>query len=304
MTDTSPRPDIAHQTPATFERSFRVRFYECDPYGHVNHANFLRYIQETAFDASAAAGYDFERYRKLGHQWLIRETDITYLRPLVFGDSVIVRTWVGDFRRVRSRRMYELRRMDGSELVARASTEWVYLNSETLRPASIPAEMVEAFSHSAMTTGERREPFPEMPPPPAGVFEIRRRVEWRDLDPAGHVNNANYLAYIEECNTQVAAYFGWPLDRIMAANMAIVARRYRIEYLEPAVIDDEVAVTTYIANVRRSTAERFHEIRRVADGKLLARATALWVFIDLTTGRPIRIPNDFMDSFRPNVAAT
>ena len=124
------------------------------------------------------------------------------------------------------------------------------------------------------------------------------------LDPAGHVNNANYLAYIEECNTQVAAYFGWPLDRIMAANMAIVARRYRIEYLEPAVIDDEVAVTTYIANVRRSTAERFHEIRRVADGKLLARATALWVFIDLTTGRPIRIPNDFMDSFRPNVAVT
>ena len=45
-------------------------------------------------------------------------------------------------------------------------------------------------------------------------------------------------------------------------------------------------------------------IRRLADGKLLARATALWVFIDLTTGRPIRIPNDFMDSFRPNVAAT
>ena len=154
MTDSSPRPDIANQTPDTFERSFRVRFYECDPYGHVNHANFLRYIQETAFDASAAAGYDFERYRKLGHQWLIRETDITYLRPLVFGDSVIVRTWVGDFRRVRSRRMYELRRMDGSELVARASTEWVYLNSETLRPASIPAEMVDHIEIKPADPGE------------------------------------------------------------------------------------------------------------------------------------------------------
>ena len=41
------------------ERAFRVRQYECDPYGHVNHANYLRYMQEAAFDASAAVGYDF-----------------------------------------------------------------------------------------------------------------------------------------------------------------------------------------------------------------------------------------------------
>ena len=39
----------------THERTFRVRHYECDSYGHVNHANYLRYMQEAAFDASAAA---------------------------------------------------------------------------------------------------------------------------------------------------------------------------------------------------------------------------------------------------------
>ncbi len=45
------------------ERAFRVRSYECDGYGHVNHANYLRYMQEAAFDASAAAGYDLEIIR-------------------------------------------------------------------------------------------------------------------------------------------------------------------------------------------------------------------------------------------------
>ena len=44
------------------ERTFRVRYYECDAYGHVNHANYLRYMQETAFDASAAVGYEIARY--------------------------------------------------------------------------------------------------------------------------------------------------------------------------------------------------------------------------------------------------
>ena len=126
--------DPATSTVPYLERSFRVRHYECDAYGHVNHANYLRYMQEAAFDASAAAGYDIARYEADGRQWLVRETDITYLRPLVYGDTVIVRTWVADFRRVRSRRAYALRLAGSDEPVATATTEWVLLDSATLRP--------------------------------------------------------------------------------------------------------------------------------------------------------------------------
>jgi len=287
---------------AVLERAFRVRHYECDAYGHVNHANYLRYMQEAAFDASAAVGYDVARYEAGGLQWLVRETDITYLRPLVYGDTVIVRTWVADFRRVRSRRAYALRLAGSDEPVATASTEWVLLDSATLRPATIPPEIIAAFHHPGVTAGERREPFPVAPPEPSGTFRMRRRVEWRDIDPAGHVNNANYLAYIEECNVGVAAAHGWPMARMMAASLGIVARRYRIEYRQPALLDDELEVTTYISDVKRATAVRHNTIRRVADGALLARAHALWVFIDLATGRPRRIPPDFMAAFQSNVA--
>ena len=76
--------------PFTYSRTFRVRYYECDAYGHLNNANYLRYMQETAFDASAAAGYDLQAYEALGHFWLIRETDIEYRRPLRYDDSVTV----------------------------------------------------------------------------------------------------------------------------------------------------------------------------------------------------------------------
>lgn len=295
-------PDNDHPVPV-LERAFRVRSYECDAYGHVNHANYLRYMQEAAFDASAAVGYDVARYRALGQHWLIRETDVTYLRPLVYGDTVIVKTWVSDVRRVRSRRAYELRLAGSDEPVATATTEWVYLDTGTLRPATIPPEMIAAFRYPGAKPGERREPFPEAPPPPAGVFRLRMPVEWRDIDQAGHVNNANYLAYIEECNVGATAAFGWPLERVMAFGVGIVARRYRIEYREPAVMGDELDVTSYLSDLKRATAVRHNEIRRAADGALLARANALWVFVDLASGRPIRIPNEFMESFRPNVAA-
>ena len=38
--------------PRTFIRPFRIRYYECDPYGHVNNANYLRYATQAALEAS------------------------------------------------------------------------------------------------------------------------------------------------------------------------------------------------------------------------------------------------------------
>ena len=62
--------------PLIHTRTFHVRHYECDSFEHLNNANYLRYMQEVAFDASTAAGYDLARYTAIGHHWLIRETDI------------------------------------------------------------------------------------------------------------------------------------------------------------------------------------------------------------------------------------
>jgi acyl-CoA thioester hydrolase len=102
-------------------------------------------MQEAAFDASAAAGYDVARYQAMGRSWLIRETDIHFLRPLRHGDIVEVKTWVADFQRVRSRRAYEFRQAGTGEPVAHAVTDWAFLESATGHPAAIPPELVTAF---------------------------------------------------------------------------------------------------------------------------------------------------------------
>jgi len=289
--------------PLTHVRTFRVRHYECDAYGHVNQANYLRYMQEAAFDASAAAGYDLARYKAMGCHWLIRETDIEYLRPLRYGDSVQVKTWVADFRRIRSLRAYEFRRAEEDELVARAHTDWVFLDSATWRPAPIPLEMMAAFFPEGLPDPAPPRPrFPPAPPPPPGVFRLRRRVEWRDIDPEQHVNNAVYLSYLEDCGVQVAAAHGWPMSRIQAEGFAIVARQHRIEYLQPAMLDDELQLTTWLSDVKRTNVVRHYTMMRVSDGALLVRARTHWVWVDLKTGRPIQIPDGFLADFAHNIA--
>lgn len=290
--------------PLTHIEKFKVRYTECDQYGHVNNANYLRYMQEAAFGASADAGYDFARYDELGQYWLVRETDIEYLKPLRYEDEFEIKTWVQDFRRVRSRRAYEFRLSGSDELIARATTDWVYLDLKTGRPITVPSEMIAAFfPEGAPLQAAPRDPFPDAPPPPPGIFKLQRRVAFSDIDMAEHVNNAVYLSYVEDAATQIEKHYGWSVGRMRDQGFAIVVRQHRIEYLQPALLGDDIEIATWVSNARRSTATRHFLLNRVSDGQPLARVNTLVVWINLDTGVPIRIPDQFAADFAANIVA-
>jgi acyl-CoA thioester hydrolase len=290
-----------------FSLPLQVRYYECDAYGHLNHVNYLRYMETAAFAAAAAAGFDYVYYRDAGLAWLVRETDITYHAPLGLGDQVEVTTWVENFRRVRSRRRYVFYRRGEDAPVAEAATEWVLVDAAH-RPVSVPPEMIAAFlppdgAQPPMPPAAKPARFPDPPPQPDGTYRMRRVVEWRDVDPAGHVNNAVYLNYMESCSIAMMREAGWSMQRASDSGFAMVARRYRIEYRRQATVDDELEVATWFSDVRRATAVRHYAINRAADGELLTRGRCLYVWVDAESGRPRRIPPEFLAAYAANRAA-
>jgi acyl-CoA thioester hydrolase len=294
--------------PKVFQQTFQIRHYECDAYGHLNNANYLRYMQEAAFNASADVGYDLARYRNLGSFWLIRYTDIEYLRPVTYGERIVVETWVEDFRRVRSIRAYNFR-VDGvNEVAARAYTDWVYLDRQSMQPKTIPEEMVMAFSpNGGLDDPSPRRKFHPLQTPQEGVYYDHRRVEWRDLDAEGHVNNAVYLSFIEESGIQVAKAYGWSLNRLKIEGVGILARRHQIDYRLPALLGDELRVGTWISDMGSSVVQRNYVIIRTSDEKVLARVSSKYVWVNLNRGKPVRIPaemrEDFIDNYVPDSAS-
>jgi len=288
--------------PHTHTRTFRIRNYECDAYSHLNSANYLRFMQETAFDASAAAGYDRLRYDEMQRYWLIRESGIEFLNPLHYNDHVAIKTWIADFRRASSRRAYEFSLQETGELAARAYTDWVFLDTQDNHPVSIPESLgLDFYPEGVPASFPPRQPFPKIPPPPQGVFKIRRQVIWSDLDPMYHVNNAVYLNYVTDCGMQAIASFGWPWQRMKDEGFGIFMRRLQIQYLQPALIDDELEIATWASAVKRATSERYYTIHRLQDGALLSQTYTLGVWVDLKTGQPTRIPQPMLDDFAPNI---
>jgi acyl-CoA thioester hydrolase len=131
---------------------------------------------------------------------------------------------------------------------------------------------------------------------------LRRRVEWRDIDTAQHVNNAIYLAYMEDCGEQAAVAHGWPRARMRAEGFSIAIQRHRIEYRLPALFGDELELATWLSDVEHNTAVRHYTITRVSDGALLARARTVWGTVDAKTGRPVPILARLLHDFAPHVA--
>jgi acyl-CoA thioester hydrolase len=281
--------------PVVHHEAFPVRYWECNALGHLSSTNYFRWMQEAAFGASAAVGYDWARYREMGYVWLVRETDIKYLSPLKYGDKVDLKTWVMDFRRFRSRRAYEFTSAQTGQLAAQAMTDWVYVNTETLQPAVVPEEMQTAFLPEGPPKGiPPRERFPAAPSPPPEVFSISRQVEWHDIDMMWHVNNAAYLAYVEEAGTHLAEAHGWSMERMTEEKSAILTHRHRIEYRQAARMGDELDIATWYSDAKRATALRHCLIRRAEDGVLLVQAQVYCTWVDLRTGHPIRTPDDWL----------
>lgn len=286
----------------THTSTFQIRYDECDAYGHLFHANYARLMQNTAFAASAAAGYDLEQYNLLGKLWLVHFTEIEFLRPARYGDIVYIKTWVTDFQRSSSRRAYEFYLHENKDLIARAYTDWVFVDTQTQRPATIPVEIQKAFFPDGVpTTFQPRKAFSPLPQKPMEVFCTHQRVNWKDIDTLGMVNNPCYLEYTTECGFQAVSHFGWSWERMANAGFAIIIRKAQVKYHQPARYGDELSVCTWVSDVKRATAIRHYEIKRVMDNALLASVNTTGVWIHLETGMPMRIPSDMLKDFSDNI---
>jgi acyl-CoA thioester hydrolase len=126
------------------------------------------------------------------------------------------------------------------------------------------------------------------------IFEMTVAVLPDDIDEQNHVNNAVYLRWIQDVATahwkslaspQTQSAIGW------------VVLRHEIDYRSPAAAGDEIQLRTWVGKASRLKFERFTEIHRKTDNRLLAQGRTLWVPIDVRTGKPTRVAAELRAQF-------
>lgn len=80
------------------ETTMQVRWAECDPYDHLNHAAYLTFFETARIEALDAIGWGMRELRARGLHIVVAEITVRFRRPAEFEDIVRVRTTVDEIR--------------------------------------------------------------------------------------------------------------------------------------------------------------------------------------------------------------
>ena len=276
-----------------------VRHHELDPFGRVHPAVYLRYLAHAAFEASAAAGFDAAWYAAAGAVWLVRRSTFTVLCPTTAGEELEIRTWVEDFRRVRSHRRYELRGADG-RLRLSALTDWVYVDRASGRPRRVPREMEDAFRLGASGPQERDGWY--APPPPPRPARATHQVRVYEIDSLGHVNNAVYLDVVAQAAFEAIEQAGWPLARLVSDGTVPLLTGGDLEYREAARYGDRLETTTWFGSLG-DTMNVHQHVARAGDGRPVLRASSRWRWVHPLSGEVTAAPDGLVAALDGSLAA-
>jgi len=130
---------------AIYEHKLVVAPTEIDRLGHASNLAYLAWMQAAALAHSAEQGWPPERYEQLGAGWVVRSHEIKYLQSAYVDQDIVVRTWVSGMKRVGSTRSYKIVRAGDGGLLARAQTQWAFVDFATLGLCKIPDEVWRAF---------------------------------------------------------------------------------------------------------------------------------------------------------------
>ena len=116
------------------------------------------------------------------------------------------------------------------------------------------------------------------------------RVYYEDTDFSGVVYHASYLRFMERGRTEFLRSAGLMQRDLHAGSVGFyfVVRRMTIDWLTPAVMDDEIVVETSVAEVRGASMVMHQSVRR--GGATLVTAEVM--VVGVRDGRPARLPSE------------
>lgn len=121
------------------------------------------------------------------------------------------------------------------------------------------------------------------------MFTDQRKVRLGDVDRRGRLRLDATARYLQDVATDDAS------DADLDRRFGWLVRRTMIQVAEPAILGEGVEVTTWCTGIGRSWAERRTSI--VGERGALIDAVSLWVQIDVESGRPSRVVDDFRGAY-------
>jgi acyl-CoA thioester hydrolase len=110
------------------------------------------------------------------------------------------------------------------------------------------------------------------------VFIQKLTVSAKAIDVNDHVNNLEYLQWMQDIAIQHSAAQGWPIERYLKAGNCWAVLSHFIEYIRPAFLGDVISILTWVSGMKKGSSPRKYLFERHDDQQVLSTAGTLWGF--------------------------
>ena len=130
------------------------------------------------------------------------------------------------------------------------------------------------------------------------THETKIRVRYAETDKMGFVYYGNYPAYYEVARVEGFRALGFPYKEMEDAGIGMPVLTLQVKYHGPAKYDDLLTIKLMIPEMPRARMRFLYEIRNEA-GELVNSGETILAFMNMETGRPVKMPERMKASISP-----
>lgn len=133
-------------------------------------------------------------------------------------------------------------------------------------------------------------------------FTLKLTPAASDIDGLHHTNNAVYVQWCEVIGWAHSEKLGLNLGDYQRLDRAMAIRHAEYDYLLPSILGDELMLGTWIvASNGKLSMKRYFQLIREADQAIIMRGQWDLVCIEISTGKPKRMPPEFCNIYLPAI---
>lgn len=130
------------------------------------------------------------------------------------------------------------------------------------------------------------------------IFETEMAIRPDDIDMNNHVHNSKYLDYVLAGRyDQMRKDYKVTMEDFLKRGFTWVVSKATINYKRALVLTDKIVVRTQVDSFNRSQSIVNFEIVKKETGKIAADGQFVYTMIDINSGRPAKIPEDYIAKY-------
>ncbi|MDC7218777.1 MAG: thioesterase [Spirochaetales bacterium] len=245
---------------AVHSTSAKVTYNQVDPSGRMRNISLMHMLEEAAIEHCDVIDRDVFTLLEEGFGWILLSGSLRFDHYPRYNDRINTDTWISHWRPHRGTREFLLKDDNTGRLVARASTQWAYVNAKERHITPVAKEFLERWpvkTDRAVESQFIKRPLPLPPKYTTETFTVRRH----DIDSNNHVHNGRFLEWVLE--TVPNNYFE---NRILTSLEG--------RFIHEARLHDRILVQAG----ERADNELVHNVVRQSDGVVLSTGRSQWRF--------------------------